>query len=101
MSLKVGHNAKAIRKRNGRAGHYLRNGAIVTIVEVHCKSYGEKLPYEYQVAAYGRDFLKTDQRSGYPDKLFDQFLPVSEIAPITHAPGIFEKITKENELPDI
>lgn len=101
MSLKKGGNAKVIRRKNGRASHYLRHGVIVTITEIHCKSYGEKLPYEYQVAAYGRDFLKNDQRSGYPDKLFDQFIPVSEIVPVSLTPGIFEKISKESELPDI
>ena len=101
MSLKQGDNAKVIRKKNGRASHYLRHGVIVTIIEVHFKNYGEKLPYEYQVAAYGRDFLKTDQRFGYPDKLFDQFIGVSEIVPVSLTPGIFEKISKESELPNI
>lgn len=101
MSLKKGDNAKVIRKKNGRASHYLRHGVIVTIIEVHFKNYGEKLPYEYHVAACGRDFLKTDQRFGYPDKLFDQFIVVSEIVPVSLTPGIFEKISKESELPNI
>ena len=46
MSLKKEDKAKVIRKKNGRASHYLRHGVIVTIIEVHFKNYGEKLPYE-------------------------------------------------------
>lgn len=101
MQYEIGGQAKAVRNKNGRAGHYLQHGVTVTITEMHRKGYGENLIYEFEVLAYGRDFLPNDRRFLQPDRVFDQYIHSSEIMPVTFMPGSFERIHNTNDLPEI